>query len=133
MARRLTTVLDAWAVEAFLRGEEAGPEVERIIGDGAALISWVNLGEVLYVETRRVGATAAEDAIRALREDVMAEEPSAEIVIAAARRKAAGGISFADCFALATAARHSAPLVTGDPEIIAAAGDVEVVDLRLSE
>jgi len=129
----MTSVLDAWAVEAVLRGEVAGPRVERIIRDGAAVISWINLGEVLYVETRRMGAAAAEAAVRALTARLTAEEPRAEIVVAAARRKAARGLSFADCFALATADRHGAPLLTGDPEIIAAAGDVEVVDLRSPE
>jgi predicted nucleic acid-binding protein len=48
----------------------------------------------------------------------------------AARLKAGGGISYADCFAIATAQRYQAPLFTGDPEIIDWAGDVEVIDLR---
>lgn len=44
-------------------------------------------------------------------------ENSLEDVIAAARIKAAHALSFADCFAAATAIRESAPLVTGDPEL----------------
>ncbi len=50
--------------------------------------------------------------------------------MAAARIKARGGLSYADCFVIATAQRYRAPLLTGDPEIIDWAGDVEVIDLR---
>ena len=47
----------------------------------------------------------------------------------AARIKAKGGLSYADAFVLALAVEIGAPLVTGDPEIRAAAGGlgVEVV------
>lgn len=126
----MTQVLDAWAVEAMLRDEPAGPGVAKIVESGEALVSWINLGEVLYVETRRIGSGPAEAAIRSLVGRLTIEEPDADLVLAAARLKAAGGLSYADCFALATADRHRAPLLTGDPEIIANAGDVEVVDLR---
>jgi predicted nucleic acid-binding protein len=61
---------------------------------------------------------------------VRAEAPDSELVIAAARIKAGGGISYADCFAIATARRFEAPLLTGDPEIVRHARGVEVVDLR---
>ncbi|MFN8201894.1 MAG: PIN domain-containing protein [Solirubrobacteraceae bacterium] len=54
------------------------------------------------------------------------EEP----VLSASRLKARGGISYADCFAVATAQRHRLPLVTGDPEILALDGEVEVIDPR---
>ena len=39
-----------------------------------------------------------------------------ELVLAAARIKAQFPVSYADCFALATAIRYEAPIVTGDPE-----------------
>jgi len=61
---------------------------------------------------------------------VRAEEPDSELVLAAARIKAGGGISYADCFVIATAQRREAPLLTGDPEIIRHAANVEVIDLR---
>jgi len=60
-----------------------------------------------------------------------AEAADPDMVIAAARIKAGGGISYADCFAVATAQRHGAPLLTGAPEIVALVGEIEVVDLRL--
>ena len=47
---------------------------------------------------------------------VIALDNSLENVIAAARIKAVHALSYADCFAAATAIREQAPLVTGDPE-----------------
>ena len=39
-----------------------------------------------------------------------------ELTRIAARFKAKGGISYADCFAAALAKQHKATLLTGDPE-----------------
>ena len=96
------------------------------------MISWINLGEVHYSLARRCGAAAADRGLRRILSSVRAEEPDPELVMAAARIKAGGGISYADCFAIATARRHAAPLLTGDPEIVRRACDVEigVLDLR---
>jgi predicted nucleic acid-binding protein len=46
----------------------------------------------------------------------VALDNSLEDVIAAGRIKAIHALSYADCFAAATAIRMQAPLVTGDPE-----------------
>lgn len=52
------------------------------------------------------------------------------LVRAAAARKTVGGLAYADAFAVATAERHAARLLTGDPEMIALDGQgVTVVDL----
>ena len=123
-------VLDAWAVLALLRGEPAGARVEQAVATGHGVASWVNLGEVFYKEVRKVGEMRARGALSQVLANIRSEEPDRDLVLAAASIKVAGGLSYADCFALATAARHRAPLLTGDPEIIANAGDVEVVDLR---
>ena len=68
--------------------------------------------------------------LRRILTGLRAEEPDAALVMAAARIKAGGGLSCADCFVIATAQRYQAPLLTGDPEIIDWAGEVEVIDLR---
>jgi len=122
-------VLDAWAAMAFLQGEVAAPRVRRALQDGA-VISEVNLGEVLYTLVRRQGEVDALEAIGDLRAMLSTEGPSWELTRHAALIKAAGGLSYADAFAVATAQRHSAPLLTGDPEIIALDNAVEVIDLR---
>ena len=78
-----------------------------------------------------MGETRAASAIELLRRSMRAEAADPDMVIAAARIKAGGGISYADCFAVATAQRYGEPLLTGDPEIVALVGEIEVVNLRL--
>jgi predicted nucleic acid-binding protein len=51
---------------------------------------------------------------------------SLEDVIAAARLKAVHALSFADCFAAATAIKENAALVTGDPEFRKLGGAVVI-------
>ena len=126
----MVAVLDAWAILALLGGEPAGPRVAAAIATGGAGVSWINLGEVYYKLVRRRDASAADQGLQRILAEVRAEEPGRALVLDAARMKARGGISYADCFALATAKRHDAPLFTGDPEIVAMGDDVEVIDLR---
>ncbi len=126
----MVAVLDAWAVLALLQAEPAGPRVRDAVADGGAVVSWISLGEVHYVMTRERSAADADSGLRQILPSVRAEAPDPEIIIAAARIKAGGGLSYADCFVIATAQRYGAPLLTGDPEIIDWAGDVEVIDLR---
>lgn len=127
---RLTSVLDAWAIVAWLRGESAYERVRQALDEGA-ICSWINLGEALYSETRQRGFEAASSAIDELETALAAEEPDADLVRAAAAIKVGGGISYADCFAVATAERHGLPLLTGDPEILALdRPKLKTIDLR---
>lgn len=122
-------MLDAWAVVALLRDESGATRVEEAVADGA-LISWINLGEVFYVEARALGETAAAGAVQAVERRVTAELPDTQLVREAARIKAAATVSYAGAFAVATAERHRLPLLTGDPEILALDRPVRVADLR---
>lgn len=122
--------LDAWAIIAYLRDEPAAQRVADLVDEHGAVASWINLGEVLYQEARRVGFVEAETAVRTLAATIRADEPTVATVVAATRWKANGGLSYADAFALATAERHAAPLLTGDPELLALGDRVELVDLR---
>lgn len=123
-------VLDSWALLAVLKREPAAHLVtEKWFEDGAAMCT-VNLGEVLYAETRRVGAALSRRAVDAARASLTVVDPDWDLVSAAAVVKAGGGVSYADAFCVATAQRLSAPLWTGDPEILALSSDVDVVDLR---
>lgn len=122
--------LDAWAAVAFLQGEAPASRVRQALAEGA-VINDVSLGEVLYTLVRNRGSDAALDAVRDLRGALVAEAPDWELTRAAALVKAGGGLSYADSFAVATAKRRGAPLLTGDPEIVELAADgVEVIDLR---
>jgi predicted nucleic acid-binding protein len=126
----VTVVLDAWAVVAVLQDEPAAPQIEAAIADGVTAISSVNLGEVLYSTMRRVDRADAIAAVEAVRRSVRVIVPDWPTTVVAATIKAAGGLSLADAYCIATARALDARLWTGDPEIVARAGDVRVVDLR---
>ncbi len=127
-----TVVLDAWAIVSWFNNEPAADRVAAEVGRaGRAIASWVNLGEVAYVRGRAIGVAEAQADVRRFATTISAELPDEQLVLAAARVKAAGGISYADAFAAATAQRHRAPLLTGDPELLALRAQIEVVDLRV--
>ena len=125
-------VLDSWALLAFLKGESSAERVEaEWVAEGAA-ISSINLGEVLYIRMRVVGEDTARADVNKIRNRLTVVDPSWETVEAAATIKVAGGLSFADAFCVATATQMDAPLLTGDPEILERATQLEckIVDLR---
>lgn len=127
----MRAVLDAWAIAALLNGELAAQEVRTVIGRDECWISSVNLGEAFYISMRKRGEERTTQLIEDLRQIVKVDHPDWPTVRAAAAIKARGGLSYPDAFCVATARRHEAPLYTGDPEIVALAGDdLDVVDLR---
>lgn len=123
---RAGAVLDAWAVLALLQGEgAAGTTVRRYLrraggGSIALHLCWINLGEVYYTLLPRLGEAQADEKltwIKALPLTlVTVKEP---LILEAARMKAQHRLSYADAFAVATARQLRAPVLTGDPEIIA--------------
>jgi PIN domain nuclease of toxin-antitoxin system len=123
-------VLDAWAVLALLNDEPAAARVERVIAADTAVISWINLGEVIYRAIPRRGESRTLEAVHAVRRGVRVENVDGDLVTDAARLKAAHRLSYADAFCVATAQRHDAVLYTGDPEILVLDGLVQTVDLR---
>lgn len=127
----MKVVLDAWALIAFFDDSPvAGARVEALLEEGGGAVCSINLGEVLYRQTRLAGALAARERVAALRGNLDVVDPDWQLVEAAAEIKAPGGLSYADAFCVATAIRLDAPIWTGDPEIIDRSGDPEVVDLR---
>jgi len=104
--------------------------LEAAIDTAEALMSAVNLGEVLYKLERDHGLEQATTLVDRVRSVTTVEDPDWDLVVRAAHIKADGGLSYADAFCVATAQRHHAPLYTGDPEILALKDLVELVDLR---
>ncbi len=126
-------MLDAWALVAFLDDERpAAAQVEVALSSGEAAACSINLGEVLYTQIRTGGAVAARQGVAKLRGVIEVIDPDWDLVVAAAKVKANGGLSYADAFCVATADRLEAELWTGDPEILDLAGKLqfEVRDLR---
>lgn len=129
----MSVCLDAWAVLAWLDGDQpATGRVSATIRD-RPIISWVNLVEVYYRIERRHGRDAADRIVGKLRSELAPDLPGTARMLAAARLKAANAIALGDCFALATAAAHGVRLFTGDPEIIGVRDPpCEVEDLRVA-
>lgn len=127
----MTVVLDSWAILRYLEdhGSAAG-RVARLLGRERPVVSWMNLGEVYSVLVRLAGEEAATSAVRDLRSVVVAEVPLQGRILEAAAIKARFPMSFADAFAAATAVAYSAPLWTGDPELLVPGAPWEWVDLR---
>jgi predicted nucleic acid-binding protein len=125
-------VLDSWAVLAYLKDEPAASRIEAEWLSQPPAISSINLGETLYMRIRERGEKAAAADISTIRRNSTVIDPDWALVASAAQIKAAGGMSYADAFCVATAARMDAPLWTGDPEIIDRAKRLpcRVVDLR---
>ena len=129
----MASCLDSWAVLAWLDGEEpAATKVAEAFERERPPMSWVNLVEVNYRVARDHGWNEAEHTLGDLRSRVSEDLPGVSAMRTVARLKAEHPIALADCFAVVLAARTSADLLTGDPEIIERAGELPcaVVDLR---
>ena len=126
----MTIVFDTWALIALLKDEPAAARVERAWLDETPVMCSLNLGEALYMQIRAAGEKPGRAAIEKARAELDVVDPDWRLVGGAAAIKASGGLSFADCFALAAARRYKAPLWTGNPEIIKLADPSEIVDLR---
>ncbi len=126
----MAIVLDSWALLALLNDEPAAGLVERAWLRERPLMCSINLGEVFYALIRTHGEDPARRAIKKARAELSVLDPDWSLVVEAARIKSGGGLSYADCFALAAARQADAQLWTGDPELIELATRDEIVDLR---
>jgi PIN domain nuclease of toxin-antitoxin system len=110
--------LDSWAVLAWLDGEEpALSRVEQSLAE-RPVVSWVNLVEVYYRVARDQSKSVADEVLSDLRPVLAPDLPGTARMLDVARLKARAPIALGDCFAVATAAAHDLPLLTGDPEIV---------------
>lgn len=114
----MSACLDAWAVLAWLDGDQPAQQVVEAALPGRPLICWVNAVEVYYRIERDHGRQSADDVLRTLRAALEIELPTQARMIETARIKAMFPIALGDCFAIATATAHRLPLLTGDPEIL---------------
>ena len=116
-------VIDAWALIAWLLDQAAASTVESLIqkadsGNLQLLMSWMNVGEVYYIISKRHGHGRAENFLKRLPSlPIKLMLPDEEGILAAAKVKAAHPISFSDAFAIALAQAEKASVITGDDEI----------------
>ena len=115
-------IFDSFAILKYYQDEPGADRVEKLLrsaqrGQLKALMSEINLGEVYYLTIRRIGLEPAKENLeRLLNLPIEIISPHSELIMRAAEIKAQFAISYADCFAVATAELFSGSLLTGDPE-----------------
>ena len=136
MNEKRRKLLDSFAVLVWLGDEPGAQKVENILRDAEAqrlevFMNVINLGEVYYMFTRRFG----QEKVVSLRNHflllpITIVTVDEELVFRASAFKARFPISFADCIAIATAAKFGATLITGDPDFKAAEEHIDIEWLR---
>jgi predicted nucleic acid-binding protein len=117
-----TFVLDTFAILAYLQKESGYERVMDLLstgqGDSAIIMNAINIGEVYYILAREKSVEEADFFIDLIVPalNIRVELNELQDVIAAARIKAAFPVSYADAFAAAASQKHSAVLLTGDPD-----------------
>jgi predicted nucleic acid-binding protein len=123
-------VLDSFALLAYLKMEGKFSKVKSHLTsqDSTLLMNEINIGETYYILARERSSEKADYFIAAILPSLPIRRVSNTFqdVLEAARIKAAYSISFADCFAVATAIREKAVVMTGDPEFKKVAHLIEI-------
>ncbi len=116
------SLLDSYAVLAWIQDEEGAQFVEDLLYRGREnkeeiILNIINLGEIFYRCARVQDVPYAQGIIENIRLLPIKIYPCPnELVLEAAVFKSQYPIAQADAFALATAVRENARIVTGDPE-----------------
>ena len=116
------SVLDSFALIAYLRDEAGADKVESLLHRAAARheslhMTEVNYAEVQYIIIRKNGPAGWETAAASLVSlPISFHAVTRELADIAARLKASHRISLANAFACALAKHRKCELVTGDPE-----------------
>ncbi len=119
------TVLDAYAVLAFLRDEPAADEVRSLIEAGDALLTAVGLGEVFDHLVRQAGVDE-DDAVLDIAELRLLDAIPVDsaLGVASGRLRARHyhrtrcAISMSDCIGAEAARSRVEPLATSDPSLL---------------
>ncbi len=132
-------ILDSWAFLALVNREEpAASRVRAILkaaieGNAVLFMSFINLGEVYYSAGRRHGMRAAKNALQYIEKSPINMHPVYKRqVLAAANYKMSYRVAYADAFAAAAAEELNAILLTGDPELFALDGKIQIERLHRS-
>ena len=119
------TVLDAYAVIAYLRDEPAAPKVAKLLRSGETSLTAVGLGEV-FDQLARVAGVDEEGLALDLAELGLLEASVVEATVGASAGRLRARyyhrtrcpISMADCVAAETARALARPLATSDPHLL---------------
>jgi ribonuclease VapC len=115
-------LLDSHAVLKWTQKEPGYQKVKSVLlacRDKSMIgyMNQINLGEVYYISIRAVGIEKARSFLEnILRLPITIILPDSDLIWQASEIKANYPISYADCFAAATATTYQATILTGDPE-----------------
>lgn len=125
-------VLDTFALLAFFNKEKGWEKVKKVIqtcqsSNIKAIFNIINLGELVYITTRRAGKSKA-DALLKIIEYMPIEifQVNHSFVLEAAAIKAEKKLSYADAFCVNTALQYKGAILTGDHEFKAVQNLVEI-------
>jgi ribonuclease VapC len=126
-------IFDSHALLKLFQKEKGYEKVVRLLEEirktGAIkYINAINLGEIIYSTKREFGDQKKLEVLASIERLNFTVLPvPGPLIFQAAEYKAEYSISFADCFALASAVEYKAVLVTGDPEFKKVEHLVEIV------
>lgn len=115
-------IFDSHALLKFFQKETGYEKVFRLLEDirkkgTVKYINVINLGEIIYATKREFGDQKKLEVLANIERLNFTVLPANDtLVFQAAEYKAEYSISYADCFALASAVERKAIIVTGDPE-----------------
>ncbi|MBI5233388.1 MAG: type II toxin-antitoxin system VapC family toxin [Deltaproteobacteria bacterium] len=124
-------LIDSYAMMAYLKKENGYKKVVELLSvpkDGFLIMNEINVGESYYIIARERGAKEADYFVGTILPTLPIRliSNSFDDIIEASKIKASHPMSYADCFAVATAMREKASIVTGDPEFKRVKNLVEV-------
>lgn len=126
-------ILDSYALLAYFQAEQGGGAVRDLLkkalsAEASVLLSVINLGEIYYIVSRKLGIETARELIEDIKGlPLELIDAGRDRALAAAEIKAQHPLSYADAFAAASALEFSATIVTGDPEFKAVESQVSVL------
>lgn len=124
-------LIDSYAMMAYLKKENGCEMVVEMLSDqkgNSLIMNEINVGESYYIIARARGVKEADYFVETILPNLPIRliSNTFDDIIEAAKLKAAHPMSYADCFAVATAVREKASIVTGDPEFKALKNLVEI-------
>ena len=126
-------IFDSHALLKLFQKEKGFEKVVRLLEEirrtGAIkYVNAINLGEIIYSTKREFGDQKKLEVLASIERLNFTVLPVPNpLIFEAVEYKAEYSISFADCFALASAIEYKATLVTGDPEFKKVEHLVEIV------